>query len=86
MLFGLFPAGLWKLCAHNGREFDFPYVARRMLIKEVRLPDMLDTICKKTMGNPPTWILWNYGNSEILRITLPSTCFVLVFRNSYTER
>src|SRR5688572_16703263 len=25
-----------KLCAHNGKEFDFPYIARRMIINEVQ--------------------------------------------------
>ena len=26
------------LCAHNGKEFDFPYIARRMLIHGLELP------------------------------------------------
>ncbi|PLX19833.1 MAG: 3'-5' exonuclease, partial [Marinilabiliales bacterium] len=32
-----------QLCAHNGKEFDYPYIARRMLINGVKLPKMLDT-------------------------------------------
>jgi len=31
-----------KLCAHNGAEFDFPYIARRTLINGLRLPKILD--------------------------------------------
>jgi len=30
------------LCAHNGKEFDFPYIARRMLINGIKLPYKLD--------------------------------------------
>lgn len=31
-----------KLCAHNGQEFDYPYIARRTLINGLRLPKILD--------------------------------------------
>lgn len=31
-----------KLCAHNGIEFDYPYIARRTLINGLRLPKILD--------------------------------------------
>ncbi len=31
-----------KLCAHNGQEFDYPYIARRTLINGLRLPRILD--------------------------------------------
>ncbi|HAH22706.1 MAG TPA: 3'-5' exonuclease [Prolixibacteraceae bacterium] len=31
-----------KLCAHNGQEFDYPYIARRSLINGLRLPKILD--------------------------------------------
>ena len=37
----------WKLCAHNGKEFDFPYLCRRMLINELPLPKLLQIIGKK---------------------------------------
>jgi DNA polymerase elongation subunit (family B) len=30
------------LCAHNGKEFDFPYIARRMIIKRIPLPERLN--------------------------------------------
>jgi len=31
-----------KLCAHNGQEFDFPYIARRTLINGLKIPRILD--------------------------------------------
>ena len=31
-----------KLCAHNGKEFDFPYMSRRMLVNGISLPSFLD--------------------------------------------
>jgi len=31
-----------KLCAHNGMEFDYPYIARRALINGLRIPRILD--------------------------------------------
>ena len=30
------------LCAHNGKEFDYPYIARRMLINGIKLPEILN--------------------------------------------
>ena len=30
------------LCAHNGKEFDFPFLCRRMLINGVKLPKTLN--------------------------------------------
>ena len=34
------------LCAHNGKEFDFPYIARRMIIQKVELPKKLNLFGK----------------------------------------
>jgi 3'-5' exonuclease len=31
-----------KLCAHNGLEFDYPYIARRTLINGLKIPRILD--------------------------------------------
>jgi len=31
-----------RLCAHNGQEFDYPYIARRTLINGLRIPRILD--------------------------------------------
>ena len=30
------------LCAHNGKEFDYPYIARRMIINGLIIPDIID--------------------------------------------
>ena len=35
------------LCAHNGKEFDFPYLARRMVIQGIPLPEILNLFGKK---------------------------------------
>jgi len=32
----------WALCAHNGRVFDFPFIAKRMIIHGFKLPAMFD--------------------------------------------
>lgn len=37
----------YMLCAHNGKEFDFPYIARRLLINGLKLPYLLDIAGKK---------------------------------------
>ncbi len=39
------------LCAHNGKEFDFPFIARRMIVHQIELPNKLNLIWKKTMGS-----------------------------------
>jgi len=53
-----------RLCAHNGKEFDFPYMARRMLICGVRLPNILDTPGKKPweVNHIDTLELWKFGD------------------------
>jgi len=52
------------LCAHNGKEFDFPYIARRMLINGIGLPDRLDVAGKKPWEVPflDTMELWRFGD------------------------
>ena len=52
------------LCAHNGKEFDFPYIARRMLINGIRLPAKLDVAGKKPWEVPflDTMELWRFGD------------------------
>ena len=39
------------LCAHNGKEFDFPYIARRMLINGITLTAAFDIDRKSTRLN-----------------------------------
>ena len=52
------------LCAHNGKEFDFPYIARRMLINAMSLPYKLDLFGKKPWEVPhlDTMELWKFGD------------------------
>jgi 3'-5' exonuclease len=52
------------LCAHNGKEFDFPYIARRMLINQIPLPAILDQSGKKPWEVPhlDTMELWRFGD------------------------
>jgi len=52
------------LCAHNGKEFDFPYLARRILINNLEIPDILDITLKKPWEIPhlDTMELWKFGD------------------------
>ena len=52
------------LCAHNGKEFDFPYLARRLLINKLPLPDILNSAGKKPweIRHLDTMELWKFGD------------------------
>lgn len=52
------------LCAHNGREFDFPYISRRMIINGIDIPAKLDLFGKKPWEVPhlDTLELWKFGD------------------------
>ncbi len=52
------------LCAHNGKEFDFPYLGRRILINELPLPYILDLAGKKPweVNHLDTMELWKFGD------------------------
>ena len=52
------------LCAHNGKEFDFPYIARRMLVNGIKLPALLNLAGKKPWEIPhlDTMELWRFGD------------------------
>ncbi|RLK03067.1 3'-5' exonuclease [Tenacibaculum discolor] len=52
------------LCAHNGKEFDFPYIARRMIINRIDLPSKLNLFGKKPWEVPhlDTLDLWKFGD------------------------
>ncbi|UMB52851.1 3'-5' exonuclease [Lutibacter sp. A64] len=52
------------LCAHNGKEFDFPYIARRMIIHQIVLPEKLNLFGKKPWEIPhlDTLELWKFGD------------------------
>ncbi len=52
------------LCAHNGKEFDFPYLCRRMLVNSIKIPDILNLAGKKPwdVGHLDTMHLWRFGD------------------------
>lgn len=52
------------LCAHNGKEFDFPYIARRMIINKLIIPEILDNAGKKPweVKHLDTMDLWKFGD------------------------
>ncbi|HXA02652.1 MAG TPA: 3'-5' exonuclease [Cytophagaceae bacterium] len=54
------------LCAHNGKEFDFPYLCRRMIIHDIALPEVLDISGKKPWETPyiDTLELWKFGDRK----------------------
>lgn len=56
--------GQLKLCAHNGKEFDFPYLSRRMLVQGMALPSVLNLSGKKSWDIPhlDTLELWKFGD------------------------
>jgi len=55
-----------RLCAHNGKEFDFPYLSRRMLINGIRLPYVLDNSGKKPweVNFLDTLEMWKFGDRK----------------------
>lgn len=52
------------LCAHNGREFDFPYLCRRMVVHNIPVPSLLHLSGKKPweVNHLDTMELWKFGD------------------------
>ena len=52
------------LCGHNAKEFDIPFIARRMIIKGIALPNKLNLFGKKPWEVPhlDTLELWKFGD------------------------
>ncbi|HLT51442.1 MAG TPA: 3'-5' exonuclease [Arenibacter sp.] len=52
------------LCGHNGKEFDFPYIARRMIVHQIELPEKLNLFGKKPweIAHLDTMDLWKFGD------------------------
>lgn len=52
------------LCAHNGKEFDYPYIARRMLINGIHIPNILNIAGKKPweVQHLDTMQMWKFGD------------------------
>ena len=55
-----------KLCAHNGKEFDYPYLCRRMVINGITLPKILKISDKKPWEVPhyDTLDMWKFGDKK----------------------
>jgi len=54
----------YVLCGHNSKEFDIPYICRRMLINGISLPNTLDIAGKKPweINHLDTLELWKFGD------------------------
>lgn len=54
------------LCGHNGKEFDFPYIARRCVVHRIPLPRLLNTAGLKPweVGHLDTMNLWSFGDRK----------------------
>jgi len=52
------------LCAHNGKEFDFPYLSRRMLVHGLEIPEPLQLSGKKPweVKHLDTLEMWKFGD------------------------
>lgn len=52
------------LCGHNAKEFDFPYICRRLLILGMPLPRILNIAGKKPweINHLDTMELWKFGD------------------------
>lgn len=73
----------YRFCGHNIKEFDVPFICRRMLINRVDFPEILDRSGKRPWQNEDvdTLHLWRFGDykhytslkllTEILGIPTP---------------
>ncbi len=52
------------LCAHNGKEFDYPYISRRMLVNDIKIPKILNLSGLKPweVKHLDTLELWKFGD------------------------
>lgn len=52
------------LCAHNGKEFDYPYLCRRMIINGIEIPEALKISGRKPweIRHLDTMELWKFGD------------------------
>jgi uncharacterized protein YprB with RNaseH-like and TPR domain len=52
------------LCAHNGKEFDYPYICRRLVINGIEIPEALKISGRKPweIRHLDTMELWKFGD------------------------
>lgn len=68
----------YYLCGHNGKEFDFPYIARRMLINNISLPQILNVQGAKHWETRflDTMQMWRFGDyKSYTSLELLCACF-----------
>ncbi len=55
-----------RFCGHNIKEFDIPFICRRMVINELNLPDCLQVSGKKPweVNHIDTMELWRFGDHK----------------------
>ena len=66
------------LAAHNGKEFDFPFICRRMLINGIQIPAILDIAGKKPweINHLDTMELWKFGDyKNYTSLNVLAKCF-----------
>lgn len=66
------------LAAHNGKEFDFPFICRRMLINGLQIPAILDIAGKKPweINHLDTMELWKFGDyKNYTSLNVLAKCF-----------
>jgi predicted PolB exonuclease-like 3'-5' exonuclease len=76
-----------RLCAHNGNEFDFPYMRRRMIINRIRVPLVLNTLAvdkKWDLRLDDSLDMWS-GTQWKHRASLPLLCEAFGIESSKTE-
>ncbi len=58
------PSGYKLLCGHNLKEFDVPFIARRMLVNGLQLPKSINIAGKKPweVNHIDTLDLWKFGD------------------------
>jgi DNA polymerase elongation subunit (family B) len=59
-----FAAKNYWLCGHNAKEFDFPYLCRRLLINQMSIPTLLQVQGRKPWETPylDTLEMWKFGD------------------------
>ncbi len=59
-----FDKGNLRLCAHNGKEFDYPYICRRLLVNRMDIPECLNIRGKKPweVNHIDTMEMWKFGD------------------------
>ncbi len=68
-----------RICSHNGKSFDFPYLSKRLVARELELPEVMNIVGMKPWELPhlDTLELWRHGGGrrsyvglELLAMTL----------------